>query len=144
MFEFKDDRIFLLSVEEYEKYKNLIPIICKWWWLRSPGDGGFDYAVSVNCYGDVKSRGNYVFDDCDAVRPALYFSFTSYDPGDKFIYCGITWVVLDKNLAIAEVPITFNRFDKNDNNYETSEVRQLLLEWYMHRKNFKEVLWETE
>lgn len=142
MFEYKDDRIFLLSIEEYEKYRDKIPQNNCWWWLRSPGLH-FDGAADVRSAGSVNFYGNLVSND-DAVRPALYFSSTSYDPSDKFIYCGVTWVVLDKNLAIAEVPITFNRFDENDNNYETSEVRQLLLEWYMYRKNFKEVLAEAE
>lgn len=30
--------ITLLSIEEYENNKDLIPFLSDWWWLRSPGD----------------------------------------------------------------------------------------------------------
>ena len=139
MFEYKDDRIFIFSMEEYEKYKELIPQIKCWWWLRSPGYYS-TYILSVDPDGSIDRVGNYILNDTDAVRPALWFSFTSFEPGDKFIYCGVTWVVLDKNLAITEVPIVFHNFDNHNNNYKESEVRQFLLEWYMHRKNFCEIL----
>lgn len=37
--------------------------------------------------------------------------------------------MIDKDLAIAEVPIAFRRFSKKSNNYEISEMRKYLLEW---------------
>lgn len=63
--------VFLLSVEEYKKYKNVIPNIDKWWWLRTPGRYQ-NYAASVNTFGSVERRGDYVDIDTHAVRPALW------------------------------------------------------------------------
>lgn len=64
-------RVALLSVEEYEKYKNVIPNINNWWWLRTPGDYQ-DYAASVNPDRTVYLNGDYVDNDNGAVRPALW------------------------------------------------------------------------
>ena len=63
--------VFLLSVEEYKKYKNVIPNIDKWWWLRTPGDDQY-YAANVSTDGSVFHAGNYVGNDTYAVRPALW------------------------------------------------------------------------
>ena len=110
MFEFKDDRIFLLSIEEYKNYKDHIPQIYCWWWLRSPGSGP-NFTAFVFIDDSVLHSGDLVSNDRGAIRPALYYDNISLEKEEKFIYCGITWVVLDRNLAIAEVPITFKRFD---------------------------------
>ena len=141
MFEFKDDEIFLMSIEEYEKYKNDILQIKAWWWLRSSGFKS-DYVAHVYSNGSVSYIGNYINHDYDAVRPALYLDFTDFNKSEKFVYCGITWIVLDEHLAIAEMPISFHKFDENNNIYETSEIRQFLLNWYNERKFFNNPLYE--
>lgn len=93
------DKVFLLSINEVEKYFNsdearkCAPTAyakaqgastsdtCKtpsgaatcWWWLRSPGD---DQSSAAYVYfgGDVFELGNYVFSGLNAVRPALWIS----------------------------------------------------------------------
>ena len=92
---YKDD-LTLLSVEEAKKYfasdddrmcaptayavaqgawqsdSNMVDGVgtC-YWWLRSPGDTQ-DIAADVYTYGNVDADGDYVVDDDDAVRPALW------------------------------------------------------------------------
>ena len=124
---FKDDKIFLLSVDEYKKYADKIPST-PWWWLRSPGcDQNLTYYVYrdgwTDCYGST------VTDDYGCVRPALKHMSTK----DKFEWLGATWIRIDENLYIAEMPIAMRRFDAESNDYETSEVRQFLLDWYKER-----------
>ena len=63
--------VFLLSVEEYEKYKNVIPNINNWWWLRTPGDDQYRAAL-VYSGSSVYHCGNYVVYVLGAVRPALW------------------------------------------------------------------------
>ena len=147
---FKDDPIFLLSEEEYEKYKDKIPKIGCWWWLRSPSmDSG--RAVNVNYVGSLSVLGYDVA--CDgAVRPALRTSnlklgkeFKSTKPPvfvmDEqrsvwlLVFNGVTWVQIDDGLYISELPIDFRRFDEKSNNYETSEVRKFLLYWFEERQD---------
>lgn len=93
------DKVFLLSINEVEKYFNsdearkCAPTAyakaqgastsdtCKtpsgaatcWWWLRSPGD---DQSSAAYVYfgGDVFELGNYVYSVLTAVRPALWIT----------------------------------------------------------------------
>lgn len=128
-----NDKIFLLSKEEYNKYRDRIPNVNVRWWLRSPG---FDdiFAATVKGNGDVDYFGNAVISEHYGVRPALKDDNLKSEIGERIVRCGYTWVVIDNGLAIAEVPITFKRFDAKSNDYETSEIRRFLLDWYMYRK----------
>ena len=93
------DKVFLLSINEVEKYFNsdearkCAPTAYAkaqgastsdtfktpsgaatcWWWLRSPGD---DQSSAAYVYfgGDVFELGNYVFSGLNAVRPAMWIS----------------------------------------------------------------------
>ena len=93
------DKVFLLSINEVEKYFNsdearkCAPTAyakaqgastsdtCKtpsgaatcWWWLRSPGD---DQSSAAYVYfgGNVFELGNYVFSGLNAVRPAMWIT----------------------------------------------------------------------
>ena len=110
---FKDDEIFLLSKEEYEKYKDVIPKVNCCWWLRSPGHYS-DSAASVNYVGFVDYYGDCVDYDNDAVRPAAKIpniNISNLKIGDRFIMSNFPWIVIDTDLAIAEVPIAFDKFE---------------------------------
>lgn len=123
-----NDNIFLLSTEEYEKYKDKIPTINCWWWLKSPGNLS-NHIACVRTDGSISNLGNYVDGDDVAVRPALRFSAPSTTIGERKLFFDFPWVVIDKGLAIAEVPIGFHRFDVESNDYEKSEIRKFLFEW---------------
>ena len=127
------DKIYLLSIEEYEKYKNVIPRINSWWWLRSPGYGSFSIAI-VNSVGSVDDFGYFVDRDIYGVRPALCLESDDLPIiGTRKNYFDFPWVLIDKDLWIAEVPVGFWRFDEKSNDYEKSEIRKKLIEWYDSR-----------
>lgn len=63
-------KLFLLSKDEYEKYRSKIPHIDRCWWLRSPGYASFN-AVSVFTDGSVYHHGDIVYGVMRGVRPAL-------------------------------------------------------------------------
>ena len=133
---FKDDEIFLLSTEEYMKYKKVIPKVHCWWWLRSLGIIS-NCATSVFEDGSITVAGVSVDNDCGAVRPALKIShLKSYDleVGDRIMVYNFPWILIDKNLAIAEVPIAFDKFDDKSNDYENSYVRKFLKNWIKERE----------
>lgn len=67
---YKDDPIFLLSTEEYEKYRKEIPELRCWWWLRSQGCTR-SHTVIVNDFGAVFYVGYFVYNAFGGVRPAL-------------------------------------------------------------------------
>ena len=142
---FEDDEIFLLSIEEYEKYKDRIPHVVCWWWLRSPGYHN-GYAANVYYGGSVRHSGDLISIASGCVRPALRIpnlsSYThcpagsyyqKYRIGDRIVKYDFPWIIIDEDLVIAEVPIAFHRFDAKSNDYATSEVRQLLKDWKEER-----------
>ena len=132
------DNIFLLSVDEYKKYKDKIPHLNIFdTWLRTAGKG--TNAAIIDRHGAIVEFGVYVGFECGAVRPALRINPDKWffkHIGSRIIYCGTTWVKIDYGLYIAEVPIAFRRFDEKNNNYTTSEIRQFLLNWYNERKGW--------
>jgi hypothetical protein len=133
---FKDDRIFLLSIEEYEKYKKVIPHKNCCWWLRSPGQW-FNYTAFVTLDDSVCDRGSLVYDTRIAIRPAIKYSETKlHTLNALFTKYGTTWVVIDpfEQIAIAENPIHFMEFDRCRNDYESSDIRAFLLQWDKERE----------
>lgn len=78
------DKIFLLSIDEVEKYfssdeeRSTIYIggAPAWWWLRSPGKYD-DNAAIVSNNGDVNKYGHNVGYGIVAVRPALWVNLDS-------------------------------------------------------------------
>lgn len=130
-----DDAIFLLSKDEYLKYKKFIPQVNVNWWLRSPAY--LQYEVAYVGFGGSISYYS-VRSTSICVRPALHLDKVKVDESENIlVYCGITWVKIDKNIAIAELPISRQSFNKNSNNdYEKSDIRDWLLNWYEKRKNY--------
>ncbi len=125
--------ITLLSAEEYEKYKDNVPPINCSWWLRSPGINS-NRASHVDSGGSVDDDGLYVDRSNGAVRPALKMSDgRKYEIGKRVILYNFPWIIIDKGLAIAEVPIAFRRFDNESNDYENSEIKKFLNDWLERR-----------
>lgn len=79
-----EDKVSLLAVDEYRKYRSLIPNTKDyWWWLVSPWSTPCnDYKKSVSV---VSSAGNFSCDNCDCnrgVRPVCIFSSSIFESGD--------------------------------------------------------------
>lgn len=79
-----EDKVSLLAVDEYRKYRSLIPNTKDyWWWLVSPWSTPCnDYKKSVA----VVSSAGYIYDDyCNnnnGVRPVCIFSSSIFESGD--------------------------------------------------------------
>lgn len=79
-----EDKVSLLTVDEYRKYRNLIPNTKDyWWWLVSPWStpcNDYKRAVAV-----VSSAGYVSSNYCDngsGVRPVCIFSSSIFESGD--------------------------------------------------------------
>ena len=131
---YRDDyEVNLLSAEEYEKYKDKIPHINCWWWLRSPGLYS-DITIGVSGGGSICDYGHGVSYSYGAVRPVLKMSDgRKYKIGERVILYDFPWIIIDEGLAIAEVPIAFRRFDEKSNDYENSEIKKFLNNWLERR-----------
>ena len=134
---YNNDIIFLLSIDEYKKYRKNIPECDSKWWLRSPGKDDV-HAAFVRADGSVEKEGNVVCDSFIAVRPALCLPKSGLEIGARTKYFGREWQVIAEDLAIAVEPLTFFPFQnttngKVQNDYEESDVRQLLRCWLMYQ-----------
>lgn len=77
------DKISILTVDEYRKYRKLLPNMPKWWWLITP------WSTPVNDYSatlTVVTRSGY-FDgvNCNVgngVRPVCIFSSSIFESGN--------------------------------------------------------------
>lgn len=79
-----EDKFSLLTVDEYRKYRSLIPNTKDyWWWLISPWSTPCnDYKRTVAV---VSSAGNVNFNGCGSnfgVRPVCIFSSSIFESGD--------------------------------------------------------------
>lgn len=80
-----EDKVSLLAVDEYRKYRSLIPNTKDyWWWLVSPWSTPCnDYKKSVAL---VSSAGDVNYCDCSncylGVRPVCIFSSSIFESGD--------------------------------------------------------------
>lgn len=82
----------LLTLEQYGKYKDIIPLVGGWWWLATPvwtwwlrSTDTYD-ANNVWVVGSSGGHGNYVANDSWGVRPVLTFSsllLVSWDDGES-------------------------------------------------------------
>ena len=77
-----EDKISLLTVDEYRKYRKLLPNMPKWWWLITP------WSTPVNDYNStltVVSPSGYVYSNyyCVScgVRPVCIFSSSIFELG---------------------------------------------------------------
>lgn len=130
-----DDEIFLLSNKEYRKYKDKIPNTV-WWWLLSRGYRS-NSAAYVRNDGSFYGNGYNVAYEGGGVRPALHYTnlkskiTPSKIKPNRFIFNDFPFVIIDKKeeIAIAEVPISFDKFDDESNDYENSYIRKWLLDW---------------
>jgi len=74
------DKISLLTVDEYRKYRKLLPNMPKWWWLITP------WSTPANDYNStltvVSPSGNFLSSCCNSgcgVRPVCIFSSSIFE-----------------------------------------------------------------
>lgn len=127
----------LLSIEEVEKYLTINErVYCHWWWLRSPGHD-IDYTAIVSFGGGVYYYGYYVHNRYVCVRPALQIKnlkSSNLKIGDIFKINDFEFKIISENLAwMYKQDIgcyAFNEDYEKGNNYETSDVKNFVDNWY--------------
>ena len=132
-FDIKITGITLLSKEEYEENRDIIPAV-NWWWLRSPG-GNQSLAALVRSGGSLNS--SRVHYDYGYVRPALYVwnpQSSNLKRGDNFELAGYTWTMLSNDLALCDETVGQTCFRRDwraedANVYDKSDIKQWLHDW---------------
>lgn len=77
-----EDKVSLISVDEYRKYRELLPRTGEWWWTLTPdstaGNGDDVWINIVSPSGSIRSIGCYY--DL-GVRPVCIFSSSIFESG---------------------------------------------------------------
>ena len=76
------DKISFLTVDEYRKYRKLLPNMDKWWWLLTPWSTPVNDFSTTNTV--VSPSGGIRYDYCFnvyGVRPACIFSSSIFESG---------------------------------------------------------------
>lgn len=76
------DKISFLTVDEYRKYRKLLPNIDKWWWLLTPWStpvNDFSTTITVVSPSGYFNYGNFNFES--GVRPVCIFSSSIFESG---------------------------------------------------------------
>lgn len=75
-----EDKISLLTVDEYRKYRKLLPNTNDWWWLitpwSTPANGYISTLAVVSPSGVILS---YNYDNGNGVRPVCIFSSSIFE-----------------------------------------------------------------
>ena len=78
------DKVSLLTVDEYRKYRKYIPNANKWWWLISPWSTPCnDYSSAVAVVSPSGFIDFNFYDDFNGVRPFCIFSPSIFESEDK-------------------------------------------------------------
>lgn len=75
-----EDSVSLITLDEYRKYRSLIPNEKKWWWLITPWStpcNDYEYSVAVVASSGGINRRNYDFSG--GVRPFCIFSSSIFE-----------------------------------------------------------------
>lgn len=75
-----DDFVSLLTVDEYRKYRKLIPNTGDWWWLVTPWSTPCnEYSKTVTVVSPSGFIYDYYCDDYHGVRPVCIFSSSIFE-----------------------------------------------------------------
>ena len=76
------DKISFLTVDEYRKYRKLLPNMDKWWWLLTPWSTPVnDFSTTIAVVSPSGSVSGIYYDDGFGVRPVCIFSSSIFESG---------------------------------------------------------------
>ena len=78
------DKISLLTVDEYRKYRRLLPNTSKWWWLITPWSTPCnDYSSTLTVVSPSGVINNNYYDYVNGVRPVCIFSSSIFESDEN-------------------------------------------------------------
>lgn len=78
------DKISLLTMDEYRKYRKLLPNMSEWWWLITPwSTPANNYSTTHTVVSPSGYISNCFYSDGYGVRPACIFSSSIFESGSN-------------------------------------------------------------
>ena len=132
------DGAILLSDSEAKAFPEEVRAYPHWWWLRSPGYYLL-YTAGVGYSGRVCDIGDTVTHRNRAVRPALILNpkSSNLNNGNVIRVFDHNWYFQDNLALLMDEPLTkmaFNEYESKGNDYETSDVKKYLDNWFKEQK----------
>lgn len=125
----------LLSAEEAEQLPMRLKGYDHWWWTLSPAyDSNHIFCIESDGY--IYKWGHPVdfFEfNLGMIRPALQisnFESSNLKIGDTFKFGTREFEIISDSLAFCTTDIGLCRFDDYSNNYETSEIKMHVDDWF--------------
>ena len=79
-----EDKISLLTVDEYRKYRKFLPNMNRWWWLLTPWSTPVNNcSVTLSVVSPSGLVFNYGYDVDYGVRPVCIFSSSIFESGEE-------------------------------------------------------------
>ena len=76
------DKISFLTVDEYRKYRKLLPNMDKWWWLLTPWSTPVnDFSTTITVVSPSGYVGYGLYCSVNGVRPVCIFSSSIFESG---------------------------------------------------------------
>ena len=76
------DKISFLTVDEYRKYRKLLPNMDKWWWLLTPWSTPVnDFSTTITVVSPSGRVNYYNYNYANGVRPVCIFSSSIFESG---------------------------------------------------------------
>ncbi len=137
----------LLSVDEAKNLLTIEDRYCiSWWWLRSSDDYQ-NYAATVTNDGSIYTYGYYVYKDRGGIRPALQIEnleSSNLKIGDKFYFGNECFKIISDHLALCDSIVDYMYFDESSNDYERSEIKAYIDDWFSKLMNYEIYMVEEE
>ena len=77
------DKISILTVDEYRKYRKILSNMDKWWWLLTPwSTPANDYSTTITIVSPSGLIFNYSYCSVNGVRPVCIFSSSIFESGN--------------------------------------------------------------
>lgn len=77
------DKISILTVDEYRKYRKILPNMDKWWWLLTPwSTPANDYSTTIAIVSPSGNIYDGYYGSANGVRPVCIFSSSIFESGN--------------------------------------------------------------
>ena len=77
------DKISILTVDEYRKYRKFLPNMDKWWWLLTPWSTPANgYSTTITVVAPSGNVSNNYYNSVIGVRPVCIFSSSIFESGN--------------------------------------------------------------
>ena len=127
----------ILTADEYEKYKYIIPNPGRRFWLDNSNnpEKRFDF---INEEGVLDRFGTFGNDTTVWLRPVIEYdpdeeSETDFDEGDKVTLYGLPWTAVTENILVCDRCVEELKYDDSGRDFDRSYLKYAMYQYFKGR-----------